>query len=78
MTTVAVRILNPKAKNILDDLASVGLIEVGPFSSAIDEFQNGMKGVAEQYGIRDEDDVARIVNEIRRDMQSESAHSLWK
>ena len=50
MSTLSVKILNPKARNILDDLASVGLIEVAPVKSAIAEFQEGMSGVAEQAG----------------------------
>ncbi len=71
MTTLSVKILNPKARNILDDLESVGLIEVGPFPSAIADFQNEMKGVAESHGIRDENDLAGIVADIRREMRGE-------
>jgi len=76
MSTLTVKILNPKAKNILDDLASVGLIEVDPFTSAIGEFQKGMSGVAEKYGIRNENDVAQIVAEIRREMRNEYQSSV--
>jgi len=71
MSTLAVKILNPKARTVLDRLARDGLIEVGPYKSAIAEFQEEMRGVAEQHGIRDENDVARIVAEIRREMRSE-------
>jgi len=71
MPTLAVKILNPKARNILDDLANVGLIEVLPFNSSIEEFQNEMRGVAESSGIRNENDIAGIVAEIRREMRNE-------
>ena len=71
MSTLAVKILNPKAKNILDDLASVGLIEVRSSMPAIAEFQKGMSGVAEASGIRNENDVAQIVADIRREMRNE-------
>ena len=71
MSALTVKILNPKARNILDDLASVGLIEVGPFQSAIAEFQEEMRGVAETHGIRNENDVAGIVAEVRREMRNE-------
>jgi hypothetical protein len=71
MSTLTVKILNPKARNILDDLESDGLIEVNSFPSALDEFQEGMRGVAERCGIRNEDDVAQIVAEIRREMRNE-------
>ena len=37
MSTLSVKILNPKARNILDDLASVGLIEVGSPKSEIND-----------------------------------------
>jgi hypothetical protein len=69
MSTLTVKILNPRARNILDDLASVGLIEVGV--SAFAEFQQEMSGVAEKSGIRNENDVAQIVAEIRREMRDE-------
>ena len=71
MSTLAVKILNPKAKVILEDLAEVGLIEIGPFKSAIEEFQDEMSGVAETHGIRNENDIAGIVAEIRREMRNE-------
>jgi len=71
MSAITVKILNPKARNILDDLASVGLIEVGPFKSAMAEFQEEMRGVAKMHGIRNDDDVAEIVAEIRREMRNE-------
>ena len=71
MSTLAVKILNPKAKNILDDLASIGLIEVGSPTSALAEFQNEMSGVTKASGIRNENDVAQIVAEIRREMRNE-------
>jgi hypothetical protein len=71
MSTLSIKILNPKARNILDDLANVGFIEVSPYTSAIADFQREMKGIAETHGIRDENDVARIVAEIRREMQDE-------
>ena len=71
MSTLAVKILNPSARNILDDLANDGLIEVGPFKSAIAEFQKEMRGAAEKQGIRNENDVAQIVAEIRREMRNE-------
>ena len=78
MSTIAVRILNPKARNILDDLANVGLIEVEPFPSAISEFQEEMSGVAEAHGIRNENDVAGIVAEIRREMRKKHQPSVVK
>ena len=78
MSTLSVKILNPKARNILDDLASVGLIEVVPSKSAIAEFQEEMRGVAEKHGIRNENDVAGIVAELRREMRSEYQPSLRK
>ena len=78
MSTLSVKILNPKARNILDGLASVGLIEVCPPKSAIAEFQKEMSGVAEKHGIRNEDDVARIVAEVRREMQNEYQPSVRK
>ena len=78
MATLSVKILNPKARNILDDLASVGLIEVSPYTSAIGEFQKGMSGVAEKHGIRNEHDVAQIVAEIRREMREEYQLSVKK
>jgi predicted transcriptional regulator len=71
MTTLAVKILNPKARNILEDLANVGLIEVVPFKSSIAEFQEEMCGVAETHGIRNESDIVGIVAEIRREMRNE-------
>jgi len=71
MSTYAVKILNPKARNILEDLANVGLIEVVPFKSSIAEFQDEMRGVAETHGIRNESDIAGIVAEIRREMRNE-------
>lgn len=71
MTTLTVKLLNPKAKNILDDLESVGLIEVGPSGTALDEFQDAMRGVAGEHGIPNENDVARIVADIRREMRNE-------
>jgi len=43
MSALTVKILNPKARSILDDLASVGLIEVGPLGSDRDRF--GYSGV---------------------------------
>ena len=78
MSTLMVKVLNPKARNILDDLASIGLIEVGPFTSAIGEFQKGMSGVAEKHDIRNENDVAQIVAEIRREMRNEYQPSVKK
>jgi len=78
MATFSVKILNPKALNILDSLASVGLIEVAPFTSAIGEFQKGMSGVAEKHAIRNENDVAQIVAEVRREMQREHQPSVKK
>jgi uncharacterized protein YkvS len=78
MPALTVRILNPKARNILDDLASVGLIEVGPYKSAIGEFQKGMSGVAEKYGIRNENDVIQIIADIRQEMHSENQPSVKK
>ena len=78
MSTLAVKILNPKARNILDDLASVGLIEVGTSMSALAEFQNEMRGVAEKSGIRSEEDVAQIVSKIRREMRNEYQTALGK
>ena len=69
MSTLTVKLLNPKARNILDGLASVGLIEVG--TSAISEFQQEMSGIAEKHGIRNESDAAQIVAEIRREMRNE-------
>ena len=71
MTTLSVKILNPRARNVLDDLASDGLIEVGPFQSALTEFQKNMSGVAEKHGIRNENDVAGIIADIRREMRNE-------
>jgi len=71
MSTFAVKILNPKAKVLLEDLADVGLIEIGPFKSAIEEFQEEMRGVAETHGIRNESDIAGIVAEIRREIRNE-------
>ena len=71
MSTLAVKILNPKAKNILEGLANVGLIEVVPMKSSIVEFQEEMHGVAETHGIRNESDIAVIVAEIRREMRNE-------
>jgi len=71
MSTLAVKILNPKAKVILEDLAEVGLIEIGPFKSAIEEFQDEMCGVAETHGIRNENDLVGIVAEIRREIRNE-------
>jgi len=68
MPALTVKILNPKARNILDDLASVGLIEVAPVRSALGEFQKGMSGVAKKHRIRNENDVAQIVAEIRQEM----------
>ena len=70
MPTLSVKILNPKARNILNDLASIGVIEVTSPTSAIAEFQKEMSGVAETHGIRDEDDVAQIIAEIRRETRS--------
>jgi len=64
--------LNPKARNILNDLADVGLIEIEPFKSAIEEFQEEMCGVAETHGIRSESDLAGIVADIRREMRNEA------
>ena len=78
MSTLSVKILNPKARNILDDLASVGLIEVAPSQSAIAEFQEEMRGVAEKHGIRNENDVAGIVAEVRREMRNEYQPSIRK
>jgi uncharacterized protein YkvS len=78
MSTLTVKILNPKAINILDGLKSDGLIEVSPFTSAIAEFQEGMRGVAEKSGIRNENDVAKIVAEIRREMRNEYQPSVIK
>ena len=78
MSTLSVKILNPKARNILDDLASVGLIEVDSPLSALTEFQEEMRGVAEKHGIRNEDDVARIVAEVRREMRNEYQPSVKK
>ena len=71
MSTLSVKILNPSARSILDDLVNAGSIEVAPYASAIAEFQKEMDGVAEALGIRDEDDVARIVADIRREMNNE-------
>jgi len=71
MSTLTVKILNPKARNILDDLANVGLIEVLPFNSSIEEFQQEMCGVAEKHGLRNEGDIAGIVADIRREMRKE-------
>jgi hypothetical protein len=71
MLTLTVKILNPMARNILDGLESDGLIEVGQFPSALAEFQEGLSGVAEKCGIRNENDVAQIVAEIRREMRNE-------
>ena len=71
MSTLAVKILNPKARDILEDLANVGLIEIEPYNSAIEEFQEKMCGVAETHGIRNESDLAGIVAEIRREMRNE-------
>ena len=68
MSTLAVKILNPKARNILNDLADVGLIEIEPYKSVIEEFQEDMTGVAETHGIRNESDLAGIVAEIRREI----------
>ena len=78
MSTLSIKILNPKARNILDDLANVGLIEVAPSLSAIAEFQQEMSGVAETCGIRNEHDVAQIVADIRREMQNEYLPSTEK
>jgi hypothetical protein len=72
MSKLTIKILNPSARNILDGLVNDGLIEVGPFASAIAEFQEGMRGVAERCGIRDENDVAEIVAEIRREIRNEN------
>jgi len=33
MSTLTIKVLNPKAETILDSLASVGLIEVGPLKT---------------------------------------------
>ncbi|MDR0327651.1 MAG: hypothetical protein LBI05_05070 [Planctomycetaceae bacterium] len=72
MSTLSVKILNPKARNILDDLANVGLIEVRPSTSAMAEFQKEMSGVAEKCGIQSEHDVTQIVADIRREIRNES------
>ena len=74
--TLSVRILNPKARNILDDLANVGLIEVRPCTSAIAEFQMEMQGVAQSHGIRDENDVAQIIADICRTAMQEERDEL--
>ena len=71
MSTLSVKILNPSARSILDDLVSAGAIEGAPYTSAIAEFQKEMDGVAEARGIRDEDDVDNIVADIRREMKNE-------
>jgi len=71
MSTLSIKILNPKVRNILDGLASIGLIEVASSPSAIAEFQKEMSGVAEACGIRNEHDVAQIVADIRREMRNE-------
>jgi len=71
MSTLSVRILNPRARSILDDLASIGVIEVAPHTSAIAEFQKEMNGVAQAHGIRDENDVAQIIDDIRLEMRNE-------
>ena len=76
MPTLSVRILNPKARNILDDLANVGLIEVRPYTSAIAEFQMEMRGVAQAHNIRDENDVAQIIADIRRTAMQEERDEL--
>jgi hypothetical protein len=78
MSTLSVTILNPKARNILDDLANVGLIEVRPNTSAMAAFQKEMRGVAEQCGIQNEHDVAKIVADIRREIHNESLPSIGK
>ena len=71
MPTLSVKILNPSARSILDDLVNAGAIEDAPYTSAIAEFQKEMDGVAEALGIRDEDDVDKIVADIRREMKNE-------
>jgi len=76
MPTLSVKILNPKARNILDDLANVGLIEVRPYTSAIAEFQKEMQGVAQSHNIRDENDVAQIIADIRRTAMLEERDKL--
>ena len=78
MSTLSVKILNPSARNIFDDLVGAGAIECVPYTSAIAEFQKEMDGVAEALGIRDEDDVDKIVADIRRVMKNEYQTSVKK
>ena len=53
MTTLAVKILNPTARRVLYDLASDGLIEVVPFTSAITDHLQETSDTNHQAAIND-------------------------
>ncbi|GHV25111.1 hypothetical protein FACS189465_2870 [Clostridia bacterium] len=42
---------------------------------AFEEFQRGMKGAAEEAGLKDEQDVVALVKQIRREMWGEQNES---
>jgi hypothetical protein len=53
MPTLSVKILNPQARSILDGLASVGLIEVVPHTSAISEVSKDESNAYHESAVND-------------------------
>jgi len=44
-----------------------GFMLVNPISLAIDEARSGFKGEADRLGLKDEQDVVKMVNKIRKE-----------